>query len=192
MDSRDQFDQWVAMWDKAQEGFSKEPAKKPAPVQSYFGLQQVVPDEEEMPAPDQASAWRDIIGKSSFLTDGVLTEEMKLATGPGQGVKFEKNPVHFASTGMDQSPSPHQPTRVTPNFGDGPQLSELIDLRSKLSQLETKLQAAAIGKAHAAAEPATYDGSPVGTSYQKEINALWKRLNALSDKLTPDVQSDIA
>ncbi len=78
------------------------------------------------------------------------------------------NPIYYYSAGKDQEP------RVTPNWTDGKELTELHDLKVKLHQLEGKLNAM-IG-----------EGKPDKSVRQmeQELRKLRDRLDELSDSLS--------
>lgn len=177
MDDRQQFDKWVQMWDQALAGMPKpEPAKA---TFSFFGPQSVVPDEDAAPEAGQVSHWQSVLERADGLLNEAKEEGAPLASGPGPGVKFTHNPVHFASHGSDQSPSPNQPARVTPNFTGGDDLRQLEELRVKLEKLESSLNAAA-------------GVSKPTKDFQSQIDSLWKKIDALSNKLTPEPTKDLA
>lgn len=178
---KDQFDKWVDMWDKVSAEFAAESAEskqqakaKAVSTHSYFGMQSVTPDEEPSDAKmlTESDHFREIYYRS-LKVNKMLNEEEENAdfqtSGPGK-TKFTQNPVHFASHGQDQSPSPNEPVRVTPNFTDGPQLQELNDLKIKLEKLESTLLAADIkgeGK----------------SDYKSQLDQLRKKIDKLSDSL---------
>lgn len=190
LDDAQQLEAWAKIWDQTQAAFGPPQPKKTAPLPSFFGMHSHTFDPdvaaETEPAPEDSAHWHEIARRLSG--DVLLTEEQALASGPGKGVKFHQNPVHFASTGMDQSPSPQEPVRVTPNFSDGAKLEELIDLRAKLEKLESSLLAADIKKDHGKDDPAELDKK---SGYKAQLDALWKKLNDLSNKLVPEPVEDV-
>ncbi len=184
MDDKEQFAQWCDMWDKARAEFDKEPKPKAKePTHSYFGMQSFVP-EDETPAEEKADNWRDIFHRANELSQHpeMLTEEFqkKLSKGPGPGVKFTHNPIHFSSHGSDQSSSPYEPVRVTPNFTDGKELQELNDLKVKLEKLESSLLAADIKSGSGKAD------------YMSQLKNLRDKIDDLSNRLTPEPLDDVA
>lgn len=149
---------------------------------------------------EQASHWKRLLGPSSFAPKGpsakptvpvvnptsTFREQAEgwrsLLGGPGKDVTFFQNPQHHTSIGMDQGKSPYEPTRVAPNFSDGKELNELIEMKVKLEKLESTLLAQEIkaGKANV----------PVA-DYKAKLDSLRKQIDDLSDKLTPRPGEDV-
>ncbi len=113
---------------------------------------------------EQAEGWRSLLGQ------------------PGKGTTFFQHPQHHTSIGMDQGKSPYEPTRVAPNFSDGNELNQLIDMKAKLEKLESTLLSQEIkaGKANV----------PVN-DYKSKLDSLRKQIDALSDSLCPRPGEDV-
>jgi len=89
------------------------------------------------------------------------------------GAMHAANPINRASRGKDQRP------HVTPNWTWGVELAELTEMKVNLEKLESKMNAAdAFAKSSEAAK------------VKKQIDDLWEKLDALSDKLSPDFLKD--
>lgn len=180
MDGQDQFDKWVSMWEKHQAEMQV-PEKESTPTHSYFGMQSVLPDEEpsEERMLTESDHWRDIYNNALKINKMINEEENDnyLSKGPGK-TDFTQNPVHFASHGQDQSPSPYEPVRVTPNFTDGEQLRNLHELKVKLEKLESSLLSADIK-------------GETSNDYKSQLDKLRKQIDDLSDKLTPKPIEDV-
>jgi len=89
------------------------------------------------------------------------------------GAMHASNPINRSSRGKDQRP------HVTPNWTWGVELAELTEMKVNLEKLESKMNAAdAFAKSKEAAK------------VKKQIDELWEKLDALSDKLSPDFLSD--
>ncbi len=149
---------------------------------------------------EQASHWKRLLGTNNFSPKGPVAKPRVPVTGPtsafreqaegwrsllsqpGKDVTFFQNPQHHTSIGMDQGKSPYEPTRVAPNFSDGKELNELIEMKIKLEKLESTLLAQEIkaGKANV----------PVA-DYKSKLDSLRKQIDDLSDKLTPQPGEDV-
>jgi hypothetical protein len=211
---------WDAAQEKWVKETPSQPQKAPK-ESSFFGLQRNdVPDEASVSdqegsawrgiydraadirpeAPDedqifheQAQGWRKLLGesskknpqqqpgkKSSFHEQA---EGWRNLIGPaGKGTTFFQHPQHHTSVGMDQGHGPYEPTRVAPNFTDGTELRKLNDLKVKLEKLESTLLSQEI-KAGKANVPAS--------DYKSQLDALRRKIDALSDKLTPEPGKDV-
>lgn len=89
------------------------------------------------------------------------------------GAMHATNPIDRASRGKDQRP------HVTPNWTWGVELAELTGMKVNLEKLESKMNAAdAFAKSKEAAK------------VKKQIDELWEKIDALSDKLSPDFLND--
>jgi hypothetical protein len=178
----DDFNKWCQLWEKELATNNKTLSKDVPTAEDnncYFGLKKST-EKDDIPSEDVAD-WQKTYDVC-FDQDKVLTEEknFKLSKALGDEDQFTHNPVHFASHGMDQSPSPYEPTRVTPNFTDGKELRDLVELKIKLSKLENSLLSADIkegGKKE---------------SYFDQLKDLRKKIDELSDKLTPSPTEDVA
>lgn len=89
------------------------------------------------------------------------------------GAMHSSNPIQRSSRGKDQRP------HVTPNWTWGVELAELTEMKVNLEKLESKMNAAdAFAKSREASK------------VKKQIDELWDKIDALSDKLTPDFLKD--
>lgn len=173
---------------------------------SIYGRSAEIQDEPHPNAGDdqmlqeQASHWRKLLGPTSFSPKGPVAKKglppvnptstfreqaegwRNLLGGPGKDTTFFHNPQHHASIGMDQSHSPYDPTRVAPNFSDGKELDQLIEMKAKLHKLENTLLSQEIkaGKANV----------PVN-DYKSKLDSLRRQIDDLSDKLTPRPGEDV-
>jgi hypothetical protein len=187
MHDQDQFDKWVAMWDKVRAEFDADEKKEPVETKnSYFGMHHGYPADEPVSETEQkmiteSSHWRDVYYRAQQISTPFTEENENFgAKGPGpDNKKFTQNPVHFASHGQDASPSPYDPVRVTPNFTDGKELVELNDLKVKLEKLESSLLAADIKSG---------SGTP---DWMSQLDKLRKQIDGLSDRLTPNPVEDV-
>lgn len=148
---------------------------------------------------EQANSWKRLLGQSEKIQPRPQAQApadpnrpmtfreqaegwKKLLSAPGKGVTFQQHPQHHMSIGMDQGKSPYEPTRVAPNFTDGPQLSELSELKVKLEKLESTLLSQEIKAGKANVPP---------SEYKNELDKLRQRIDSLSDKLTPEPGTDV-
>lgn len=188
MDQHSQFNNWMNLWDKAQEKWADETPQKPVKHTNFFGLQNNPVPEEASVTPEEGAYWRSVYDRAEEIKEPVLfTEEetegwRKLLTPPGKDVTFFHHPQHVSSVGMDQGKSPYEPTRVAPNFTDGKELRELNDLKVKLEKLESTLLSKEIkaGKANVPAK-----------DYKVELDKLRSKIDDLSDRLTPEPAQDV-
>lgn len=155
---------------------------------------------EDQMLQEQASHWKRLLGPTNVAPKGTSSKPKvpvvnptsafreqaegwrNLLGNPGKDVTFFQNPQHHTSIGMDQGKSPYEPTRVAPNFSDGKELNELIEMKAKLEKLESTLLAQEIkaGKANV----------PVA-DYKSKLDSLRKQIDDLSDKLTPAPGLDV-
>ncbi len=184
MENADQFNKWVGQWEKAMSSPAFAAAAPPEPPPP---LETSDPEERYWDAIRQGKSY-----------DGILNERRAPAAGGDPKVKapkplkakcdLEGEKFDGASKGkvadlVANEPNPVSPTtrnqdsrsHVTPNFSCGVELVELANMRKELERLESKM-----GQAFALAK------SDKAKDIQKQIKALWKRVNGLSDKLTPD------
>jgi hypothetical protein len=177
---KEDFDKWLAMWDKSQGDFADiKPQQRKVDLGGFFGLQQATDFDTIKPA--DSEQWRDVLDRSHELFDPhkqeIINEEEEgfgkdLASGPGKNVKFNVNPIKFNSVGRDQD------LRVTKNWTDGKELSELARMKSLLFSLESDfLRADALGET-------TY-------SIKKKLREIQEKCHELSEKLTPDPKTDV-
>lgn len=96
-----------------------------------------------------------------------------LSSGPGKGVKFNVNPLHFASKGDDSK------LRVTPNWTDGDELRELARLKSLMYDLESEMLGTDIRGG---------DAEPLRVRLVK----IQKQCEAMSQRLIPDPKTDVS
>lgn len=180
INEKEQFEDWVKQWEVAQSKFSSDKVEVKE-KQTYFGLNVPALEEEDLKK-EESLHWRDVFYKALKINPEVFNEEeegfRKDLTGPGKDVKFQHNPIHHASVGMDQSPSPYDATRVTPNFTDGDELRKLHELKIKLEKLESALQTADVRQERKG-------------DYKDELDKLRKQIDGLSDKLLPEPARDI-
>jgi len=89
------------------------------------------------------------------------------------GAMHASNPINRSSRGKDQRP------HVTPNWTWGVELAELTEMKVQLEKLESKMNAAdAFGKTKEA------------KTVKNQIDELWEKIDALSDRLSPDFLKD--
>lgn len=191
------FDSWVDMWDKAQndDEFKKQSKKaneKPLDNVDFFGQQRYAGEEvEDVDASSSDSEyWKKIYRMSSNgdapdpLADEnqVITEDGKQIVNPrpvkpnlsdkemgdvAKSAGNSANPISPSSVGKDQN--------YKPNFADVYQLESLVDLKTNLHELECKLNAGdSLGK------------SKQGQKIQKQIDEMRKKIDDLSDSITPN------
>jgi len=207
--NRDQLDKWTDQWDKAQqEGIFDEPSKPKvsdfeANSADFFGNWRPK-EEEQTPLRDiDAKYWDNVYKMSTGLSDApdvigageeeeVLNEQTpvdvaskvqdkplrELPDKDALGVKGAElgntaNPIHPWTRGKDQRP------KITPNFIAGNELSELVNMKFNLYQLE--------GKLNAAPEFGSYRGDTDNIKkIQTQIDELKQRIDFLSNSLSPD------
>jgi len=152
------------------------------------------PQEQQM-FQEEAQGWRKLLGvpqkqkpQQAQRPQGPLSFQeqaegwRKMLTPPGKGVTFQQHPQHQMSIGMDQGKSPYEPTRVAPNFTDGQELRELSDLKVKLEKLESTLLSGEIKVGRSNVPP---------SDYKTQLDVLRKKIDQLSDKLTPRPGEDV-
>ena len=100
--------------------------------------------------------------------------------GKFQGNGRQANPIMPNTAGMDASPSPKEPVRVTQNFSDGQELRELASLRDKLARLESALARVELGHTKGQKE-----------SMLSKIRSLSRQADDLSDRLAPPPLEDL-
>jgi hypothetical protein len=177
-DMRDDFDKWTDQWEAAQkEGiFADAPKPAPQPIADFFGQYPTVDDK---PLKDvDAEYWNQVYRMSQGDHDAPdvtqyqddLLQEEKLPTkdelaNVAKVVGSTSNPIQPTSVGKDQD------LVVTPNWTDGKELVELSEMKAKLEQLESKLNAAE-----------SFGESSKGI--QGKIDALKQQIDDLSDSLT--------
>ena len=209
MDDKEKFDQWVDQWAKAQEeGVFKDAAKPVAKENQYaddfFGnhrpqtstkLQDldaqywntvyrmskdmgdapdVLSDEEEHdPAmtgevPAIISEDAPVGGKNDFKLAPTTKPDGKSSSKINDELGGLANPVNKSSRGKDAN------NRVTPNWAGGQEIIELHKMKEQLQKLEDKV----------AVDPMVENK---GTKkIMNQIDALWKKIDELSDTLTPE------
>ena len=185
--SQKQFDNWCDMWQKAQEEdglFKDEPTPTTSPSKIDFFGQHHEEGEEDI-SQTNSDYWNTIYNMSNNAGDApdvtkwqVLTEdEVPKPVKPnltnkeiGDIVKSKANsanPIHPVSVGKDQD--------YKPSLANVYQLEQLSIMKVSLCELEGKLNANdALGK--------TKEGSKV----QKQIDEMKKKIDELSDAITPD------
>jgi len=209
MDGRDNFDKWVDQWEKAQrDGIFNDSPKPPVPTQNYGGddffgnhrpqqnstLKDVdaqywnqvyrmssnmgqAPDplgeEEHDPSMtgDQPAVIQEdapVGGKNDFKLAPTTKKDGKSSSRITDDLGGLANPVHASTRGVDNN------NRVTPNWAGGSEIMELHKMKEQLQKLEDKI----------AADPMLENK---GTKrVLSQIDALWKKLDELSDTLTPE------
>lgn len=212
MDDKAKFDQWIDQWAKAQEdGVFKDDAIRPVARENqhaddFFG-NHTRPDVVTSKLQDvDAQYWNTVYRMSKDMGDApdVLADEEQhdpSMTGDGPAIISEDapvggkndfklapttktdgkssskitddlgglaNPVHTSSRGKDAN------NRVTPNWAGGQEIIELYKMKEQLQKLEDKI----------AADPMVENK---GTKkIMNQIDALWKKIDELSDTLTPE------
>jgi hypothetical protein len=222
MNSREEIDNYLNLWDQAREKMPK--PEQPQQSASFFGMYNHDEDaEEQEPDLEEAEHWRDVYYRAMEIEGNeeqlmIEAEEEKakkkakkakkaepkkapknkddvrkpkdgdetpdtddeedgfgkdLANGPGKGVKFSANPIHFASKGADNK------LRVTPNWTDGDELRELARLKSLMYDLESELLGTDVRGG---------DAEPIRVRLVK----IQKQCEAMSQRLIPDPQTDVS
>jgi hypothetical protein len=207
---RDNFDKWVDQWERAQkEGIFDDAPKPPVPTQNYaaddfFGNNRPQPgstlrdvdanywnkvyrmsahmgeapditaDEEEhdpsMQGEDLVTISEDapVGGKKDFKLAPTTKPDGKSVSKITDDLGGLANPVHASTRGVDNN------NRVTPNWAGGQEIIELHRMKEQLQKLEDKI----------AADPMVENK---GTKrVLSQIDALWKKLDELSNTLTPE------
>lgn len=208
-DDKAKFDQWIDQWAKAQKDGVFKDAPKPAVkkenqyTDDFFGNHRPQASTELKDV--DAQYWNTVYRMSKDMGEApdVLSDEEHdpAMTGEGPAIISEDapvgnkndfklapttkadgknsgkitdelgglaNPVHTSARGKDAN------NRVTPNWAGGQEIIELFKMKEQLQKLEDKV----------AADPMVENK---GTKkIMAQIDALWKKLDDLSDTLTPD------
>jgi hypothetical protein len=202
MSMQQDFDKWVDLWDKAQVSMPKPQPTKRADSNSFFGMNSVDDDTIDDINRSDAEGWSDVIDRTNALyapVGDLITEETKkkkkktkkkkeeltvvddedgfgkkLASKIGDKNQFiSPNPIHFASVGTDQK------LRITPNWTSGDALAALAKLKSMMYDLECEMLTKEAM------------GSDV-ESLESRLENMKKQVDALSQKLIPDVKTDVS
>jgi hypothetical protein len=207
MGPREELDMWIKVWDDAcaKEAAASGNKPKPAPKNqsSYFGMTYADEDAIDGKVQDEDIVdWRDIHRRAAELIDDrpmppsgdiqVFTEEEtpeyvkypfepRGKFGAGRSQAMQHNPTVNNTGGPDGSPSPMEPTRVTPNFINGPQLEELAVTIDKLHKLKSKLSEAIL-----------HGNERSRKRLDNEVKKLAHHADALSDLLVPPELEDLA
>lgn len=183
-EDKDDFNKWLAAWDKASEQIAKEFAEeqknpKPQPELSFSS------EDKD----DSDPSWHDIYMRAqqiNTITDNSeLLSEIDWDRGEKGGeVRWggrpptKSNPISYASVGQDQSPRPYKPLRVSDNWADGDDLRELDEIKRRVEQLERK---------HHTAEVKDKESDGL----KKELEGLRTRIEELSEKINCEPEVDV-
>lgn len=204
---REDFEKWQDQWDKAIEDNIFQDAPKPPVPSSEVGASDFFgnyrPGDETSLNDVDGEYWDRVYKLSNQqhnfspdplddVQDEILTEDVPTVDAskpqnkplrdlPGKeplsvkGAELSNtaNPIYPPTRGEDQR------NRVTPDWSTGPQLSELVNMKYNLYELEVKLNANPNFGAM------TGDTDAV-KKIQDQINDLKMRLNHLSNSLSPD------
>ncbi len=193
---RDNFDKWTDQWEKAQaSGIFGTPKQPQNPKQDdYHRPQNIVQDVdteywnkvyrlsnhmgdspdplEEEPDPaagnEPVTISEDAPGKNDFKLVSTTKSDKKTSGKITDELGGLPNPVKAATRGKDAN------NRVTPNFAGGQEIIELHKMKEQLQKLEDKI----------AADPMVENKST--KKVMTQIDALWARIDELSDTLTPE------
>lgn len=184
----DDIDKWADMYAQAQDDGVFGDAPKPLPAtsqqtaeDSFFGPQNTVPSEDIKDC--DADYWNQVHDLANYNNEGggdQLMQEAKNEAHPeakkvAAAILSSPNPIKPTSVGKDQALG--SPEQTTKNWTDGPLLGDLEDLKKKCYELECKLS--------------TKDGlSESSPKVEKQIESLKKRIDDLSDKLSPSYWDD--
>ena|SRR5579859_3339787 len=200
----DEFETWIAQWDKAQEEIAQEKKLsqpvEPTPVRtSFFNNLPSEQDFDDDNGEESTDDWNDIYQRAveiDYSNNNLLTDDVNIQyagtegygketvkTNPppgGNGKKvYTQNPVHFASAGKDQE-GPDGHVRVSNNFSDGEDLLELDALRRHLEAMERKFHEADILK------------KTEKSNLQTELKGIRERVQKLSEKLVSSAKDDLS
>lgn len=168
-------DKYTDQWEKAlKNGIFDDAPQPPAPSRDldFFGQ---MGGEEIVPMNECDAKYWDRVYKLSKRTGpgcapdplAPMKEEVDKTAAKRVADKIANsaNPIEPWTVGKDQDWKP------TPNWTDGKELRELAEMKKKLEQLESKMNAQeGLGKS--------------GDSIQKQIDAMRQKLDDLSDSLT--------
>lgn len=198
MDTRD-FDKWVGMWEKVMD---TEDFKEPKPETPYsddtpgkvdfFGQNRLAGDDKKEVSRPDVEYWNKVYRMMRKeddaldpLTDetGVLTEENggKLVDPVPKKPNMTNKEMGDASKGVANAANPIQPSSLgkdqdyKPSLVSVYQLEQIIDLKTNLQELECKLNS-----------KSAFGQSKEGKKIQTQIDELKKKIDELSDSLTPD------
>lgn len=191
---RNDFDDWVAMWDKASMKMNG-PAKAPEAGQDYFGLQSKRIPYKETPSEEESRVWRGLHADYAARIEPPRRDPKLIAEAEASGDTADydralKNPYDwryrfqpntFSTRGSDASPSDKEPVRVTPNFTDGERLRRLAELNELIHHLEAIHWRATTEGKYARAKK-------IG----KELSAARKERDKMSNTLVPHPELDLA
>lgn len=187
-----QFEQWQKQWDAAADQFSKDYADELSKNQqkalepqsvSWLTNTPMERDYEEKPVEEDPN-WRDIYYRSQNI-EGLITDSVKYDGQPekpkaafGAFTPTKTVPTKQDSTGKDQERDDGNGIRVTPNWSDGPELSELDDIKRRLDDMEWKAADAEIK-------------SEKPSSLRKQIESLRDRVKKISEKINRGPETDV-
>ena len=153
---KDNLENWAVMWDKAQNDGTFPETAK------------IKPEEEPIEIDPYWANFNS--GVEEVLNEdhsGPATSKADLAD-QAKDMGRVPNPVYYNTLGNDQDLEPW-----TPNWIDGKELEELTELKKDLYNLECEMN--------------TKDGKSEGLgSIEKRIDSMKRKLNDLSNALTPD------
>jgi hypothetical protein len=192
---RDQenFDKWVAAWDKASEEWAKESsnavAKAEPTAMSWLTGTPMDRDYNQDNETEVDPDWHTIYYRAQnlhsptddagndLITDGVQFDKgvEKAKANFGAFTPTKMNPTRQSTTGADQGDG--NGVRVTDNWSDGEGLRELDDIKRRLEQMERKHHEEEVNK-----------GS---SSLKKELESLRGRIAKLSEKINSEPEVDV-
>lgn len=162
-------------------------ARKTLPIVEHAEPQPyVIPEDDDDDDEDGEDDWYTVYQKAVQTEQRVLNEEegfaqlvsgnSRITKGP---IKYQTNPVHFASVGPDQEGEDGH-VRVSDNFTAGPELEALDDVKKHIEALERKLHyVESLKRSHR-------------NKISKELDSLRKRLHDLSDRVQSCPATDVA
>ena len=189
-------EKWSGMWEKAMDTDDFKAPKEETPYSDqdlgkidFFGQNRIAGDDKREVSRPDAQYWNKVYRMMAKeddvpdpLADDILTEDDKQIVNPvpkkpnltdkeiGNVAKSKANaanPIDPASVGKDQD--------YKPSLADVYQLEQLHNMKINLCELEGKLNAkSALGH------------SKDGQKIQGQINELKKKIDELSDSITPD------
>lgn len=202
-----ELEKWMDVWDKAQEkGIFDDDAPKPPLINQqvyssdYFGNVQVKDKQEDISLNEcDAKYWNLVyrLSKHQGESPDVFKEEKSnppLGSEPigktrevpkesdlavkGAELGNTANPIEPPSRGNDALPR-----KVTPNWSDGEELRELVDMKHSLYKLEVKINSHPKFGAYGA-------DAPEIKKIQDQIEDLKEKIDSLSTSLSPDFVQD--
>lgn len=125
---------------------------------------------------NEVKVWKDIYKKINEDGFGDLVRGDKQITKGD--IRYTQNPDFFYSVGNDQEDSDGN-LRVTQNWTDGKELSELDEVKKMIEKLEREVHEAEV-----------FD-QPRMKNLLEQLKSLRKKLRSLSDAVIPPVDKDV-